>query len=90
MRNRAQGILAYATILATCTAGILHFSWWVAVAGACVLALISISNHPIAYRALGGGEGALPVLLVSSLVNAIMTSAAALVIGRAIGWMCGV
>jgi len=90
MRNRAQGILAYATILATCTAGILHLTWWAAVAGACVLALASISNHPIAYRALGGGEGTLPVLLLSSLANAIMTSVAALIIGRVIGWMWGV
>lgn len=90
MRNRAQGILAFATILATCIAGILHVTWWAVVAGACVLVLISISNHPIASRALGGGESALPVLLLSSLINAIATSAAALLIGRAIGWLWGV
>jgi hypothetical protein len=90
MRSRAQGILAYATILATCTAGMLHLSWWAFVAGASILALISIYNHPVAIRALGGSETAPSALLLSSFVNAAMTSAAALVVGRAIGWIWGV
>jgi hypothetical protein len=90
IRNRWQGGLAYAAILATCTAGILHFSWWAFVAGACVLALISFSNHAVAGRGLGGAESAVGVLLLSSLLNATVTSAAALAIGRGIGWVWGV
>jgi len=90
IRNPRQGILAYATILATCTAGVLHFSWWAFVTGACVLALISISNHSIVNRALGPTDGAVGVLLLSSLLNATVTSAAALAIGRGIGWVWGV
>jgi hypothetical protein len=90
IRNRQQGILAYAAILATCTAGILHFSWWAFLAGACVLALISISNHAIAGRGLGATEGAVGLLLLSSLLNATVTSAAALTIGRGIAWVWGV
>jgi len=60
------------------------------VAGASVLALISISNHSVVHRALGATEGAVGVLLLSSLLNATATSAAALVVGRGIGWMWGV
>jgi hypothetical protein len=46
MRTRAQGLLAFTAILATCVAGIIHFSWWAAIAGGCIIALISLSNHP--------------------------------------------
>jgi hypothetical protein len=90
MRSRLQGALAFATLLATCSAGLLHLSWWAGVAGACVLALISMSNHPIAARVGGGGGVSLSTLLLSSLLNAAMTSAAALAAGRIIGWVWGV
>ena len=89
MRSRTQGALAFTTILGVCTAGILHLAWWAAVAGACVLALISIFNHPLTYRTLGGHTTS-GVLLLSSLLNATVTSAAALGIGRGIGWAWGV
>lgn len=90
MRSRSQGALAFVAILATCTAGIVHFSWWAAVAGACALTLISFYNHPQAYRAVGGGEDAVGVLLFSSFLNATLTSATALVVGRGIAWAWGV
>jgi hypothetical protein len=90
MRNPMQGVLAFATILAICVAGILHYSWWAALAGGCVLALISISNHAFAYRALGGGELTAGALLFSSFFNAAVISAAALAAGRTIGWAWGI
>jgi hypothetical protein len=90
MRNSAQGFLAFATILAVCTAGIMQLSWWALVAGTCVLTLISVSNHAVTYRALGGAEGAGTILMLSSLLNASAISAAALLIGRGIGWLWGV
>ena len=90
MRNRMQGALAFATLLGTCTAGLFHLSWWAAVASACMLALISISNHPVAVRAGGVGEAPLSTHLLSSLLNAAVTSAAALAAGRVIGWVWGV
>lgn len=90
MRSRAQGFLAYATILATCIAGMLHFSWWAFLAGACSLALISISNHPIAQRALVGSEAPTATLMASSLLNAGATAAGALIAGRLIGAFWGV
>jgi hypothetical protein len=93
MHDRKQGALAYAIILGVCTIGVLqmslHMSLWGFVAGACALALISIFNHPVAYRAFGGAVTP-GVLLFSSFVNATMTSAAALVVGRVIGWVWGV
>ena len=90
MRTPAQGVLAYGTILSVCFAGVLQLSAWALVAGACVLALISISNHPTALRALDGSESTPYALLLSSLLNASLTSAAALIIGRGIGWAWGV
>ena len=90
MRSPAQGFLAFATILAVCTAGILQLSWWALVVGACVLTLVSMSNHAIAYRALGGPDGAGAIPMLSSLLNASAISAAALMVGRLIGWMWGV
>lgn len=90
MRNRTQGILAFAAILTSCTAGIFHLTWWAALAGACVLALISLSNHHSAYRVLSGGEGTAGVLLFSSFFNATIVSAAALSAGRVLGWVWGV
>lgn len=90
MRSPAQGLLAYLTIFATCTAGILQVSVWVFVAGACVLALISIANHPAAVRTLGGGIGAEGALWLASLLNATASAGAALMTGRLLGWMWGV
>jgi hypothetical protein len=90
MRNPSQAVLAYAALLGICSAGALHLSWWAAVAGGCVLALISVSNHPVALRAVGAGEAPFATLLLSSVLNATMTSAAALAAGRIIGWVWGI
>jgi hypothetical protein len=89
-RTPAQGLLAYAAILGTLIAGIHHMSWWAAVAGASVLALISISNHTFTYRALAdGGDSTYTVLYFSSALNAAAISAAALGMGNAVGWLLG-
>ena len=90
MRGPARDIFGFMTILATCVAGILHVSWWAALVGACVLALISISNYPVAYRALSNSATAPGTLLFSTAFNAGIISAAALVAGRTIGWAWGV
>jgi hypothetical protein len=91
MRTPAQWLLAYAAILGTVIAGIHHIAWWGAVAGGSVLALISISNHAVAYRALGGGgESTYTMLYFSSALNAAAVSAAALVLGNALAWILGI
>jgi hypothetical protein len=68
MRTRVQDVVAFATIFGTFYAGILHLAWWAALAGACALALISIHNHRVAYRA-SGGTGAPAVVLLLSLAK---------------------
>lgn len=90
MRNRTQGVLAFAALLAACVAGVLHYSWWAALASGCVLALISISNHPLGYHFLGGSQASTSVLLFSSFFNAAVISTAALAAGRAIAWAWGI
>jgi hypothetical protein len=90
MRTRAQGVLAFVTILTTCIAGILHLSWWAALAGACILVLISMSNHAVAHRALSGSANSSSILIFSSVLSASLTSASALAAGRAIGSIWGV
>lgn len=90
MRNRTQSVLAFTALLAACVAGVLHYSWWAAVASGCILALISISNHPQGYGVLGGSQASTGVLLFSSFFNAAVVSAAALAAGRAIAWVWGI
>ena len=90
MRTRAQGLLAFTAILATCVAGIIHLSWWAAIAGGCIIALISLSNRPVSYRALSGSASPPALLVISSLFNATITSTGALLAGRLIGWAWGV
>ena len=89
MRSSMQGTIAFLTILATCIAGILHVSWWACLAAACVLELISMSNHRLTQHVFAGGP-AVGVLVLSSLLNAGFTSASALAVGRGIGWAWGV
>jgi len=91
LRSRAQGILAFTTILIVCASGIAQVSAqvsiWATVAGSCVL---SMSNHSVTRQALGGGDTVIGTLVLSSVLNAATTSAAALIVGRGIGWVWGV
>jgi hypothetical protein len=81
--------IVFATFLAVCLAGVLDASWWAAVAGACVLALVSMSNHA-AYSVADGGFVRPGTLLLSSCLNAALSAAGALATGRLIGWLWGV
>ena len=89
MRNLTQGIVAFSAIFLTCVAGALHMSWWAALAGACVLVLVSICSHSAAHRALGFREIAPAILYSTSALNALTIASAALVAGRVIGWVWG-
>jgi hypothetical protein len=91
MRDYRQGLIVFVAILATCTAGILNASWWACVVGGCVLALISITNQALAGNgASSTGRPASGVLLVATVLNAAVTSSAALGAGRLIGTAWGV
>ena len=85
------GVLAYAAILLTCMAGILHTSWWAACAGASVLALVSMADPQgsHAYFARAGGRIAPAALFVSTALNATAAASASYVLGRTIAWFWG-
>lgn len=91
MRNRLQAVIAFAAIIATCLAGAFQWSWWAPVAGGAVLALLSITNHSLHYSLLGGGGSSTQrILMLSSGMNAVVISIAAMIIGRLIGSAFGV
>jgi hypothetical protein len=83
---------ALAAILAVIAAGILHVSAWAAVAGACILGLVSLTSSQGAFSRYGyaGSPIGLPVVLVSTLLNASAAAAAAFVLGRLIAWVWGI
>jgi len=89
--KRAQGPLAYMTLLATCVAGILHAPWWAACAGACSLALISLIGQRAVSMPQMQGIGAIrePVLILSSVLNASAVASAAFVFGHIARWFWG-
>ena len=91
MRNGAQGVLAFLAILATCVAAMLRLSPWAPVACACVLGLISISNHQWAGEALGWfSGGSHGVLMLSSALNATATAFGAFALGHGLAWIAGI
>ena len=91
MSPRSINVIAFLTILAVCLAGALHVSYWAVVAGACILALLSITNRERAVSlASKGTVGGSAILLASSTMNAAAIASAALIMGRGIGWVWGV
>ena len=91
MLQRAQGVVAYVALFASCVAGMLHLGWWLATAAACVLALISLFDTHLPYPrySSGGTVVGSSGLLLSSLLNAGTAASAAFVLGRAISWFWG-
>jgi len=47
--ERLQSATAYFVILAICGAGIVRAPWWYALAGGCLLLLVSLTWHRLAY-----------------------------------------
>jgi hypothetical protein len=86
--ERLCGGLAYAVILLTCFAGMLHASWWSACAGASLLALLSIADPhgSHAYFARSIGRIGPAALFASTTLNAAAAAATAYLLGRAIAW----
>ena len=83
---------AFAAILAVIAAGTLHLSAWTAAAGACVLALVSLTSSQGAYSRYGyaGSPVGLPAVLLSTALNASAAAAASFVLGRLIAWAWGI
>ena len=90
--NRPQSVAALAVISATCAAGVLAAPWWAGLAGACLLALISLNLHRLEYARYARladytGQSS---LFMSAALNASAAGAAAFLAGRAIGWYLGI
>ena len=82
---------AFAAILATIAAGIFHVSSWAAVAGACVLAVISLTSAHGSFTRYGyaGSSISTTAILVSTTLNAAAAAGLSFAVGRAIGWCWG-
>jgi hypothetical protein len=90
--DRSQSSFGLVVIAAICAAGLLHAPWWAGVAGACLLALVSLNVHRLEYARWaqsGDGVGQSSLLLTGAL-NAAAAAAAAFLAGRALGWVWGV
>ena len=91
MRNRILGLVAFGAIMFACFAGILHMTLWAAVASACGLALVSVSNHVEMARALSGSRDQIgAILIATSITNGAATALTAFATGHGIGWIWGV
>ena len=84
MWERVQDRVAYAVLLATCVAGIIHTSWWAAVAGACLLAILSLVQRQYVGHRYETLHRAVPdtVHVMSSTANAAIFSTAAFSFGH--------
>ena len=92
MFDRPSNAVAFLTILAVCLAGAMRTSWWVALAGMCLLVLVSLNNR---WRARGfglGGSSAItdPIQFAASIINAGVISGAAFALGQITGAVWGI
>ena len=92
MFNRTSDKLAFATILAVCTAGALRLPWWAAVVGACALIMISLNNawgrrqdNPSRSQTISD-----PIQLAASSLNAATISGASFAFGQFTTWAWGI
>ena len=92
-RSRTNAALPFAAIMSVVCAGMFGISAWAAVtAGACLLALYSLasSQGSFAYHQRLSIVVSAPTLLLSTCLNAVATSGASYLLGRAIGWVWGI
>ena len=92
MFDRPSNAVAFLTILAVCFAGAMRASWWIALAGMCMLVLVSLNNR---WRARGfglGGSSAVadPVQLAASIINAGVIAGASFALGQITGVVWGI
>ncbi len=89
--RHSQMVASYATLLATCTAGIFHLGLWSVCTGACLLVLISLRvprAAPTPQIQNGNGIGE-PVLIASSVLNGAAVASAAYIFGYCARWAWG-
>ena len=92
MFDRPSNALAFLTILAVCLAGAMRATWWIALAGVCLLLLVSLNNR---WRARGFGLGGVsaiadPVQFATSIINAVVIAGISFVLGQMTGAFWGI
>lgn len=85
-------MLAYLTILVTTIGGIIQASWWVALAGGCVLALVFMAERDRASVSPRGYAGLFddPFSSVVAFCNGSAAAASAFALGRLTAWLWGI
>lgn len=90
MSNRLKGIMAYIAMLVPCVGALIGAPVAVILAGASMLALLSILNHERAITLMAtSGLTSQAVLLLSSAMNATIFATAAYGLGLATKWLWG-
>jgi hypothetical protein len=86
--TRWHAISAYVALLLTCAGGVFRLGPWAAVAGAALLALISLAANRTASvpEARMASE---PVMLAANLLNSAAIASAAYIFGYVARWMWG-
>lgn len=91
-KKDASELLEYLIILSITVAGMMHAQWWAAVAGACILTLVSIMDRrersASPARVEGFAEG--PFANIVTLANSSVAATAAFLLGRATAWLWGI
>lgn len=85
-------MLAYLTILAITIAGIIQVSWWAALAGASILALLFAAERHGASTSPRGIAGLFddPFASIMACINGGVASACAFAVGRLAAWLWGI
>jgi hypothetical protein len=73
-------------------AGVFRVPWWAALAGSCLLALVSLTLHRVEYARYAQTNNTLAqsALFLSGALNATVAATAAYLLGRGVGWFWGV
>jgi hypothetical protein len=81
-------MLSYLIILAISVSGALQLSWWLALAGAMLLALTTTITNRLGAANRDAGAVALdePVYALSAFINGTAAAVAAFLLGRASFW----
>ena len=82
-------MLAYLIILTIAVAGMMQAHWWSAVAGGCVLALLTLVERGNVAASPSSLQGDVSTARAFALGNAAAAATAAFAAGRASAWLWG-
>lgn len=82
-------MLAYLIILSIAVAGMMQAHWWSAVAGGCLLALLTLMERGNMAASPSSLQGDVSTAGAFALGNAAAAATAAFAVGRASAWLWG-